>query len=256
MSRFSAVEQNVEELHELCGRAKAGTVLKKVLQEVCGVLDRYRGGHIVIAPASGQAHTLCVYDKRTHLPIAYKVETYTGVEHLVHELIHVCVNDAYGRDFVNYRVQLPPDVEREIPERKYRHGIPTNGYERIGMFANCEAAKTINAALHQKARQLQALAEKDKFLKKFQEGHLQASDYVASLFNGSSSQPWKEFDTYTTQVLVLLHLWRKAKKIPEAFFTGKSTFYKELKQVVDQTHTQRIHARQSNVWRNWRDRRR
>jgi hypothetical protein len=162
--------------------------LRDVFEDVVSVIPLVDSWTAV--PTSGSA--VCRYTPQGR---KYDVRYQIGnMGNLVHELVHVVVNESYGLDFVNY----PNPQARDVPERD----ISEKGYCK-----NEEArqAKEMSPARNQKNMQtlvdLIAWAEKSTELKSEQR------DEIVKKLKYGQMWPSKEYDTVITHVFVWLYEW-------------------------------------------------
>lgn len=168
------------------------SALGLVLREVLGVSAKVTTWTEV--PTSGSA--ACRYDPVSRRPQSYEVRYQRGnVGNIVHELIHVAVNEAYGLDFINYP---NPNPARTPPRRQFdAMGRCTNEEARQGsLMSNGE-----NTAVDAKLRSLSTWASASAELT------MERRNEIVAKLSYGLMWPHKEYDTVITQVLVWLHEW-------------------------------------------------
>lgn len=209
---------------------KPGTVLKKVLQEVNALIPKVSAWNLV--PGGGSA--VCRYDVNTGLPASYTVNYQQGnMGNLVHELIHVAVNESYGQDFVNfYNPGAAPAARRYDV-----NGYCLNEFDRQTAYMGGAGGNSI-AKIGASLQGLSAWANASTELKSSQR-----TDIVTKLGYGQQ-WPHKEYDTVITQVLVWLTEWG----YPIAGATrGKpvvNALYEEVEKAVGRAYADRQSAQQ------------
>lgn len=173
--------------------AKPGSPLRAVLLEVMALQPKVATW--ITQPTSGSA--ICKYDRATGIACDYTVRYQNqNVGNLVHELIHVAVNESYGRDFINFSV---PDAT-VVPARVYTDsGYCSNEFERQTACFNAGMA-----SVNRISGTLQQLISWANAAKELTEQ--QRTDIVSKLNYGLQT-PHKEYDTVITQVLVWLFEW-------------------------------------------------
>ena len=173
--------------------AKPGSPLRMVLLEVMALQPKV--GTWITQATSGSA--ICQYDRATGEASAYTVRYQNqNVGNLVHEMIHVAVNESYGLDFINFAIP----ADSELPERVYTDsGYCSNEAERqtAAMKAGTASMTRIEGTL----MRLIGWANASKELTE-----QQRTTVVEKLTYGTLT-PHKEYDTVITQVLVWLFEW-------------------------------------------------
>jgi hypothetical protein len=230
--------------------ARRGSTLHNILTEVIGTVQRYQG-KIRFAYAH-QGSTVCRYNVRNNKPKGYIVNTVQGrLGTLLHELIHVCVNEAYGRDFVVYRADLTDAQRRRVPGREYRtvngrDGFPTNELTRQERYRS----RNLDAERERRILQLVQLAEQDRSLQRTN----RATEVANQLRWAGATGIHKEYDTYITQVFFWCHEMRRHRRnpLPTRFF--RETFYTTLEQAVAEAYNNRQISFNRRVNRNNRNR--
>ncbi len=215
---------DIQRLRRMAQVARPNSTLRLVLSEVVALLPKVTSWQIV--PTSGSA--VCRYDRATGRPVSYEVRYQQGdIGNLVHELIHVAVNEAYGNDFVNY-----PNRLAQPPPRTYdAAGHCTNEFQRqtalmsqAGNGAVASSLATLTAWVHA-ARELSDVQR----------------SAIAAKFNYGQQWPMKEYDTVITQALVWLHEWGFPATVPP----GRpkpvvNALYEELDKAVFAAHRARL----------------
>lgn len=181
---------DIDHMKHMAMIARPGSPLKQVLDEVVAVLPRVaQWTHV---KTSGSA--ACRYNPATGSPQAYEVRYQHGnTGNLVHELMHVAVNDAYQQDFVNY-----PNRTATPPARTYDAvGRCTNEFDRQTAYMTPGDNMRVSATLDTLINWANAATELSV---------QQRTDIVSKLSYGRIN-PHIEYDTVITQVLVWLHEW-------------------------------------------------
>ncbi|MBT5019907.1 MAG: hypothetical protein HON04_14320 [Planctomicrobium sp.] len=218
---------DIQKMDRISIVAKLGTPLKLILQEVSALTSKVDVWTIV--PTSGSA--VCKYHVGTGKPNKYEVRYQQGnIGNLVHELIHVAVNEAYEQDFVNY----PNPTAKTSPKMKDRTydaaGHCTNEFDRQTAFMNAgENGKIADS-----------LTELTRWANTSTELTLQQRSDITAKFNYGMQWPMKEYDTVITQVLVWLHEWGYPRLVPD---TDKKPivngFFEELEKAVKAAYDRR-----------------
>lgn len=170
--------------------SKTGSPLKLLLEEVSNITSKVRQWQIV--PTSGSA--VCHYNVATGLARDYVVRYQQGnIGNLVHELIHVSVNERYKRDFVNYASPIG-----QAPDRTYdSEGRCTNEAIRqtklMSQAENDRVSRSLDSLIRATTDATELTMQ-------------QRTDIIAK-FNYGKMWPMKEYDTVISQVLVWLFEW-------------------------------------------------
>lgn len=214
---------DVGKMTRMAAIVKPGSALQRVLHEVVGVVPKVASWTIV--PTSGSA--ACHYDTATGNALNYDVRYQQGnIGNLVHELIHVCVNESYKQDFINY-----PNPDADVPARTYDDtGRCTNEELRQMKFMNDAS----NATVSGKLAALTGWANASKELTPQQRLE------ITSKFGYGMQWPHKEYDTVITQVLVWLHEWGFPTLVaPGSQKPVVNALYEELEKFVMAAYLQR-----------------
>jgi hypothetical protein len=183
----STTAEDLAKLRRMASVAAPG-VLKDVFDEVVMVLPLVDSWTPV--PTSGSA--VCRYTPQGH---KYDVRYQIGnLGNLVHELVHVAVNEAYGLDFLNY---ANPQA-RNVPDRD----ISEKGYCK-----NEEARQTKEMDQAKNQQNLQKLTDLIAWAEKSMELKPEQRDEVVKKLKYGQMSPQKEYDTVITHVLVWLFEW-------------------------------------------------
>jgi hypothetical protein len=190
----------------------------------------------VKVPTSGSA--VCVY-ANGGATRTYKVKSqWTNVGNLVHELTHIAVNEAFGRDFINYRnVRLG--------------NVPDRVYTASGFAAN-EADRQMKFMKEEENVKIQAIISKLKTMARVspKKGGMQAeaTTDVQSKLDYAFGMPQTEFHTCINQILVWLTEWgypsigHKKGKEPAA-----NLFYYEIEKVAAKNWWERVQGYQARL---------
>jgi len=91
--------EDLNALAQLAQGIPPGDVLRDILDEVLALRPKITS----YVETNAAAHAKAAYTPATHAVLSYTVVYLPGnLGNLVHEMTHVAVNEAYGRDFVNY----------------------------------------------------------------------------------------------------------------------------------------------------------
>lgn len=180
-------------LQTMSQKATLGMPLQMVLAEVVALYPKILTWTTV--PTSGSA--VCHYDKdgkATGYDIRYQIG---NMGNMVHELIHVAVNEAYGLDFVNYAnpAAKPPD----------------RTYDSVGRCTNEDVRQTKSMSDAGNKTAGDSLAALSRWANAAMELTLQQRTDIVAKFGYGQQWPMKEYDTVITQVLVWLHEWKYPK---------------------------------------------
>lgn len=223
---------DLEKMRRLASVVAPTSALHSVLNEVSRAAVKVNGWHVV--PTSGNA--VCTYDTKTDEPRSYIVRYQSGnIGNLVHELIHVAVNESYRQDFVNF-----PARNADPPAPTYDAiGHRTNEFERQSAFmrANGGAMARITATLQSLTGWANASMELSA---------QQRSD-IAAKFGYGMQWPHKEYDTVITQVLVWLFEWGFPVKGSSRQKPVVNALHEELEKVVRAAWQSRQQALQQST---------
>ncbi|NOZ01488.1 MAG: hypothetical protein GXP54_06310 [Deltaproteobacteria bacterium] len=202
--------------------AQSSGVLGPVLSEVASAAKQLGSGEIRAVKA--MAHAARRYDDLDQMTgqdvnyIGHDPDERVRVANLVHELTHVRVQQAFGRDYVNYT--NPSTSGGTLPSPQIEGGRIRNEAERQAGQRD-EAAEQV---LSGKLTNLSALAQKDEHLSAEQQ-----AEVVTKLAYGTQT-PYLEYDTVLNQILVWCHYWK---------IHANSPFRKELERVCAEAHADR-----------------
>jgi hypothetical protein len=210
-------------------RAKAGLspILTQVLDEVIALGPNVMSWSYI--PTSGSA--ACRHS-RIGGPRGYDIRCQQGnVGNIVHELIHVAVNEAYDQDFINFHCPFADPPERKLNAM----GLCINEAARQDVFFRAGQASV--ARISSKLGELTPWANAASELTQAQRTMI-----ADKLLYGARS-PHTEYHTVITQTLVWLVEWGYPKKQSGALKPVVNALYEELEKAVGAAYNDRQAAK-------------
>lgn len=212
---------NVNQMQVTLSAGALKSVLSEVIPLASKVLD---WTHV---PTGGSA--VCRYNPKS-VNREYEIKYQSGdIGNMVHELVHVAVNEAYGRDFINY----VNDSASKVPARTL---------DAVGRCTNEDIRQTkqmdpgANNANGTSLEALQGWAAAALEL-----SVQQRSEIDAKLLYGRMN-PQKEYDTVITQVLVWLVQWGYPVIGHQGTKPVVNALFEELSAAVEKAYNARKNA--------------
>lgn len=201
-----------------------GSVIRSVMDEILPLTAKVSSWTQI--PTSG--NVVVRYNTATGRPAQYDVKYQQGnIGNLVHEMIHVAVNEAYGQDFVNY----PNRNAQNVPAPQYTpQGYRQNEFERQTAYMN----PALNARMTSNLMSIKGWANASQELSPEQRTQ------IASACDYGVLWPHREHDTVMTQILVWLIEWGyPVANAPAARKPVVNALFEEVEKIVRQAYLSR-----------------
>jgi hypothetical protein len=238
-TRDPQISKDIEQLAQHHENAPPGSILRLILGDAIRASDLlpnaqdweiYNPPPWIVSNVN-HGYTAVFYDMATGKPKRYFVKYTAGnTGNLVHELTHVQTNQAYHRDFVNYKTK-----GKRIPIPRYSaDGLRMNEQHRQRAWGD-------DLANQQRTRMLDILVDLAANIS-FKSAPANAA-FAAKLtelqrkFMYSRQNPHLEYDTVLNQILIWMHIEWKLAQAPEA-----KAFMDSLEKACTEARDQREEA--------------